>query len=176
MRKEQLLNIYEDNGLYGAKDQNGQIVITAQYTEMYQFSCGLSLVRNSQYQYAYIDYDNNIVIPFGVYSWCEPRFVCGYARVLKDKWGIINTFSIRAYYFYFTLKHHSTFSSIEINDDSNKKGKKLASNYHKTSFWDYENEKMNDYDNWSDPFGDERAFYDGWSREDVESGLADAYE
>ena len=91
MRKEQLLNIYEDNGLYGAKDQNGQIVITAQYTEMYQFSCGLSLVRNSQYQYAYIDYDNNIVIPFGVYSWCEPRFVCGYARVLKDKWGIINT-------------------------------------------------------------------------------------
>ena len=42
MRKEQLLNIYEDNGLYGAKDQNGQIVITAQYTEMYQFSCGLS--------------------------------------------------------------------------------------------------------------------------------------
>lgn len=39
MRKEQLLNIYEDNGLYGAKDQNGQIVITAQYTEMYQFSC-----------------------------------------------------------------------------------------------------------------------------------------
>lgn len=46
MRKEQLLNIYEDNGLYGAKDQNGQIVITAQYTEMYQFSCGLSLVRN----------------------------------------------------------------------------------------------------------------------------------
>ena len=67
-------------------------------------------------------------------------------------------------------------SSIEINDDSNKKGKKLASNYHKTSFWDYENEKMNDYDNWSDPFGDERAFYDGWSREDVDSGLADAYE
>ena len=56
------------------------------------------------------------------------------------------------------------------------KGKKLASNSHKTSFWDYENEKMNDYDNWSDPFGDERAFYDGWSREDVESGLADAYE
>ena len=67
-------------------------------------------------------------------------------------------------------------SSIKINDYSNKKGKKLASNYHKTSFWDYENEKMNDYDNWSDPFGDERAFYDGWSREDVESGLADAYE
>ena len=31
-------------------------------------------------------------------------------------------------------------------------------------------------DSWSDPYGDERAYYDGWSREDVESGLADAYE
>ena len=90
MRKEQILNIYEDNGLYGAKDQNGQIVIAAQYTQMNPFSCGLSLVRNCQYQYAYIGYDNNIVIPFGVYSWCEPEFVCGYARVLKDKWGIIS--------------------------------------------------------------------------------------
>lgn len=192
MRKEQLLNIYEDNGLYGAKDQNGQIVITAQYTEMYQFSCGLSLVRNSQYQYAYIDYDNNIVIPFGVYSWCEPRFVCGYARVLKDKWGIINTKGKEPMFSIVSNSNGKIFvlltekcdvgktsfppSSIEINDDSNKKGKKLASNYHKTSFWDYENEKMNDYDNWSDPFGDERAFYDGWSREDVESSLADAYE
>lgn len=36
--------------------------------------------------------------------------------------------------------------------------------------------KMNDYDNWSDPYGDEQAYHNGWSREDVESGLADAYE
>ena len=71
MRKEQLLNIYEDNGLYGAKDQNGQIVITAQYTKMYPFSCGLSLVRNSQYQYAYIDTLNRQIIPFGIYIWCD---------------------------------------------------------------------------------------------------------
>ena len=27
MRKEQLLNIYEDNGLYGAKDQNGITIL-----------------------------------------------------------------------------------------------------------------------------------------------------
>lgn len=63
MKNEHALNIYEENGLYGAKDQNGQIVIIAQYTEMYPFSCGLSLVRNRQNQYAYIDYANNIVIP-----------------------------------------------------------------------------------------------------------------
>ena len=36
--------------------------------------------------------------------------------------------------------------------------------------------KKIDSDSWSDPYGDERAYYDGWSREDVESGLADAYE
>lgn len=35
---------------------------------------------------------------------------------------------------------------------------------------------MNDADNWSDPYGDEQTYYGGWSREDVESGLADAYE
>ena len=51
---------------------------------------------------------------------------------------------------------------------------KAASN--KTSFWDYEAEKINDADDWSDPYGDEQAYYGGWSREDVESGLADAYE
>ena len=43
---------------------------------------------------------------------------------------------------------------------------------HKTSFGDYES----DTDNWSDPYGDEQAYYGGWSREDVESGLADAFE
>ena len=43
MRKEQLLNIYEDNGGYRAKDPNGQIVITAQYTQMYPFSSGFLL-------------------------------------------------------------------------------------------------------------------------------------
>ena len=29
---------------------------------------------------------------------------------------------------------------------------------------------------WSDPYGDEQVYYDGWSREDVENGLADACE
>ena len=75
-----------------------------------------------------------------------------------------------------TAERISLRNGEENGKKNNKKGKKLASNYHKTSFWDYENEKMNDYDNWSDPFGDERAFYYGWSREDVESGLSDAYE
>ena len=46
----------------------------------------------------------------------------------------------------------------------------------KTTSWEYEKENTIDSDSWSDPYGDERAYYDGWSREDVESGLADAYE
>ena len=45
-----------------------------------------------------------------------------------------------------------------------------------TTFWDYEEENTTDSDCWSDPYGDEREYYDGWSKEDVESGLADAYE
>ena len=45
-----------------------------------------------------------------------------------------------------------------------------------TTSWEYEKENTIDSDSWSDPYGDERAYYDGWSREDVESGLADAYE
>ena len=47
---------------------------------------------------------------------------------------------------------------------------------HKTSFGDYEEERMSDADNWSDPYGDEQAYYDNWSREEVDNDLADAYE
>ena len=64
---------------------------------MQPFSCGLSLVRNHQYQYAYIDINNKQVIPFGKYSWCDPQFTCGFSRVMeyhyleeKNKWGIID--------------------------------------------------------------------------------------
>ena len=54
--------------------------------------------------------------------------------------------------------------------------KKTSKQFSNTTFWEYEEENTIDSDNWSDPYGDERAYYDGWSREDVESGLADAYE
>lgn len=46
----------------------------------------------------------------------------------------------------------------------------------RTTVVDYESEAMNDMGNWSDPYGDETDYYSGWGREDVESGLADAYE
>ena len=283
------LDICQDyNGLYGVKNCKGDIVIPFLYKEMYPFSCGLSMVRNQNYEYGYINQYNQQVIPFGKYRWCDSQFVCGYARVLKydvfeekNKWGIIDTkgniiipleydkiWALKEGFLYeikafkeirinlvllslksevlldglsyiatytveeFKTKFHCTRIDVKKGKDNklyfcygcnigfvalkgisqnptisiviNSAGKvfpllhekedigktsfeeniKLDSPkqqthkkyYHKTSFWDYENEKMNDYDNWSDPYGDEQAYYDGWSREDVESGLADAYE
>lgn len=67
-------------------------------------------------------------------------------------------------------------TTLPIAKAKTKKNTSFKSHPRKTSFWDYEEEKMNDADSWSDPYGDEQAYYGGWSREDVESGLADAYE
>lgn len=273
--------IFQENELFGAKNSKGEVIIPPQYMEMQPFSCGLSLVRNNQYQYAYINKRNEQVIPFGTYQWCDPLFVCGFARVLKENWGVIDTlgnivvqlkydkiwtlkeeyiFSIKAFVdnkeerlnlhqlgnkvifdcltyictysveafkelvhcerlyvkahpntkqLYFTYGANMGFVSLKgipkepvisivVNSsgkifpllmeksDIGKASLSSAKAIHeknisrttvqKTSFWDYEAEKMNDTDNWSDPYGDEQAYYGGWSREDVESGLADAYE
>ena len=288
---ESVLHICQDyDGLFGAKDGKGDVIIPFLYKEMYPFSCDLSMVRNQKYQYAYINQSNEEIIKFGQYSWCDSRFVCGYARVVKyctfeqkDKWGIIDTkgniiipleydkiWALKEGYLHeikafkddeelkinlvmissktralldglsyiatytveeFKTKFHCTRIDVKKGKDNklyfcygcnigfvalkgipqnpvisivvNSAGKvfpllhakedigktsfegyiKLNTSkqshkkyYDKTSFWDYENEKMNDYDNWSDPYGDEQAYYNGWSREDVESGLADAYE
>ena len=90
--------IFQENGLFGAKKQNGEVLIQPQYMEMQPFSCGLSLVKSTQHQYAYIDIRNRQVVPFGSYSWCDPHFTCGFARVMKyqyleekSKCGIIDT-------------------------------------------------------------------------------------
>ena len=88
--------IFQRNGLFGAKDQMGNIVIMPQYKEMNPFSCGLSLVRDDKLRYAYINPQNNTLFPFGLYAWCDNVFCCGFARVMRynkqneKKWGIIN--------------------------------------------------------------------------------------
>ena len=93
--------IFQENGLLGVKNQRGEVIIPPQYMEMQPFSCGLSLVRNHQYQYAYIDILNRQIVPFGKYIWCDPQFTNNYARVkLKDNihWGVIdNTGKIAIY-------------------------------------------------------------------------------
>ena len=281
--------VFQENGLFGLKDKSGFIIIPPQYIEMYDFSCGLSMVRNKQYQYAYIDIHNNQIVPFGKYSWLDPSFVCGFARVVyydiahkKEIWGIIDTlgncvipieydnilplkeeyfFSVKAfkgekeelinlhdiqninildglkYLHVYSVEEFKYLSNckalyVKVNPKNNqvfftyganigrvategipvnpvvaivinsngkvfpllmektdvgkttfptikkvlRKKTSPARHQHGTTFWDYEAEAMNDVDNWSDPYGDEKEYYGGWSREDVESGLADAYE
>lgn len=85
------LIIFQENGLYGARTKDGEIIISPQYKEMYKFSCGLSMVRNKDNQYAYINSANKQVIPFGRYLWCDAWFTCGFARVKNEKFGIIDT-------------------------------------------------------------------------------------
>ena len=51
----------------------------SKYIEQQPYSCGLSLVRNEKYEYAYINEKGDEVVPFRTYSWCDPQFVCGYA-------------------------------------------------------------------------------------------------
>ncbi|WP_289639054.1 WG repeat-containing protein [uncultured Muribaculum sp.] len=98
MSQEELMEIYQENGLYGLKNDCGEVIISPQYREFYPFSCGLACVQNIQYQYSYIDINNVAVIPFDRYIWIDHRFTCGYARVIqynviedKQYWGIINT-------------------------------------------------------------------------------------
>lgn len=92
------MEIFQQNGLYGLKNDCGDVIIAPQYREFYPYSCGLACVRNAHYQYAYIDINNVAVVPFDKYIWVDAHFTCGYARVIKysvleDKqyWGIINT-------------------------------------------------------------------------------------
>lgn len=88
--------IFQENGLFGAKSQTGEVIIKPQYIEMQPFSCGLSQVRNNKYHYAYVNAENKQIVPFGEYAWCDPQFVCGAARVMymphaeQKYWGIIN--------------------------------------------------------------------------------------
>ena len=285
------LIIFQENGLYGLKDCNDNVIISPQYKKMYPFCCGLSLVINNKSQHGYINKENKLIVPFDLYSWCDPQFVCGYARVVryniikeKDEWGIIDTegniivpikydkiwtlneeylHSVKAFLdnkevsinlyaipkrvIFDDLKYIATYTiedfkaifnctriDVKVNprtkelffsygchtryvalkcepilpvisvvtnsagslflllhekEDTGKtnfersiyKRQKDKSSPHKqqlsnTTFWDYEEENTTDSDCWSDPYGDEREYYDGWSKEDVESGLADAYE
>ena len=95
------MEIYQENGLYGLKNDCGEVIISPQYREFYPFSCGLACVQNGNYQYAYINEGNKAIVRFGDYIWLDHRFICGYARVIKysvieDKqyWGIINTMGL----------------------------------------------------------------------------------
>lgn len=92
------MKIFQENSLFGLRDDKGKIMITPQYREFYPFSCGVACVRDVNFNYAYIDSNNRLIVPFGKYIWIDPYFTCGYARVKcstkkdnKEYWGVINT-------------------------------------------------------------------------------------
>ena len=83
MSQKEPMEIYQENGLYGLKNDCGEVVISPQYRDFYSFSCGVACVRDVNYHYAYINYDNKPIVPFGRYVWIDPYFTCGYARVIQ---------------------------------------------------------------------------------------------
>lgn len=95
--------IFQENGLFGAKNQMGTIVIKPQYKEMNPFSCGLSLVRDDKLRYAYINPQNKTLFPFGLYAWCDNVFCCGFARVMRynkqnEKNGVLSMLWAKSYF------------------------------------------------------------------------------
>lgn len=94
MSQKELMEIYQENDLYGLKNDCGKILITPQYREFSPFSCGLARVRNIQYEYAYININNEQIVPFGKYIWLDYKFICGFARaklIDNQHWTIIDT-------------------------------------------------------------------------------------
>lgn len=87
------LIVINKDELYGYADDENNIVIPALYKEAHTFNCGLAMVRNEDYQYAYINEIGEQVIPFGLFNWCDTHFIYGYARAINsnNKWVIINT-------------------------------------------------------------------------------------
>lgn len=88
------MEIYQENGLYGLKNDCGDVLITPQYREFYPFTCGLACVRDNNFQYGYINIFNDTIVPFGKYIWVDPIFKGGYARVKtadNKYWGVIDT-------------------------------------------------------------------------------------
>ena len=75
--------IVKQDGLCGALNLIGQNVIPCEYKSLNNFSEGLALAVNQNYEEGYIDKNNNIIVPFGKFKDCFD-FHCGVARVRID--------------------------------------------------------------------------------------------
>lgn len=81
-----------DGETFGFIDRKGNKVIPCIHrwfstnwgeSKRHDFSCGVALVRNEQYQFGYIDKEGKTIIP-SIYTWVEP-FSEGLGAVRKDK-------------------------------------------------------------------------------------------
>lgn len=94
------MEIYQKNGLYGLKNDCGEVIVTPQYREFLTIIMWIGTCPNIKYQYTYISQENQFIVPFGNYMWLDHIFTCGYARVIqysvienKQYWGIIGVVS-----------------------------------------------------------------------------------
>lgn len=73
---------FKENGLYGYKDRNGNVVIEAKYAKATQFSDGAALVAlpENASKWSYIDMDGNLLFEKSFYA--SNKFKNGYALVL----------------------------------------------------------------------------------------------
>jgi len=94
-------------GKWGAINSSGEAVIPFNYKELCQFHCGLACARDFNYHYGYINIQNEVIVPFGLYEWIDACYTTfkanilsgyyqfstkGCARVKQNgKWGIIDT-------------------------------------------------------------------------------------
>ena len=60
---EEMAIVCKDN-YYGAIDRSGNLIVSPQYAEISNYSCGLALTKNSEGYYGYIDTSGNVAIPF----------------------------------------------------------------------------------------------------------------
>ncbi|MEO0233877.1 MAG: WG repeat-containing protein [candidate division WOR-3 bacterium] len=63
VQPEVLLEVFEENGLYGYKDKTGNVLIKPQYQEAQAFSNGLASVKKNN-RWGYIDTKGNLIIPY----------------------------------------------------------------------------------------------------------------
>lgn len=79
--------IIEKDGLYGAADKDGNIVVPCSYIQPFYFSCGIALVRGEQF--TYIDTQGQPITDRG-WTYAFP-FMADYALVCEDGlYGLID--------------------------------------------------------------------------------------
>ena len=92
--EEVYLNSVQENGKYGFADENGNIVIKAQYDKVGEFEDGLAAVailNEKESKMGFINTKGEVVIPIKYDNGSE--FRNGVALVFLDKkWGAVNRF------------------------------------------------------------------------------------
>lgn len=90
------LYLFEENGLVGYKDADGNVVIEPQFYWAHAFSEGLAFVKGvegREYQTGYIDLAGNLVIPLPTAN-AGGRFSEGFAHVSIREWDWSSEYSI----------------------------------------------------------------------------------